>query len=672
MVGKFLTLAMMSASNVFCSQVEYQLNDEKVTETVRDGDVPFIAGHNVVFINGQTYDINSIVLSGSRVKWYVKDVVIPQNIVKIPVSAFADCLNLQVVTFESGSHLAEIGNCAFYRCQSLMSTIIPKGVTSLGDEAFYGCNKLACVVFEPGSELSRIGASAFSGCTPLSSIAIPNGVTHIGRDAFCGCSLRAIVIPSSVTSLSGFNQCKELAKVTFEAGNNLTEIGEQAFNGCYTLDTITIPKSVVMLGAAAFNSCHGLANVTFEAGSRLDRIKSCAFGWCSSLSSITIPDSVTCIEASAFCECPLREIVIPSSVTSLSGFGQCRELASVTFEKGNNLTEIGMYAFIGCTSLATIAIPKSVVTLGKHAFSNCTNLTSVTFEQGSRLNEIQSCAFSSCDQLTTITLPDGITSIGWDAFSGSALQSINIPDRVTSLSHTFNGCESLSIVTFTPNSQLRKIGDATFRCCSRLQSINIPKHVKHIRKNAFNRYVWYKKLPVTEAIGESITITFDPDSELQTIGDRAFYACNLDDITIPKNVVSIAAQAFGNCTNLSSVTFDQGSPERRLTIEDEAFIRCNSLQEIHIPGCVVDIKPSTFRNCTSLRTVTIESRDTNIASGAFRDCPLRTITFGFEIGGSDFASFLMATFGAQPGCTVYFNDKTCKCDATNGWIEQPQ
>ena len=39
------------------------------------------------------------------------------------------------------------------------------------------------------------------------------------------------------------------------------------------------------------------------------------------------------------------------------------------------MTKIGDYAFFGCTSLTSIAIPDSVTTIGNGAFSYCDTLT---------------------------------------------------------------------------------------------------------------------------------------------------------------------------------------------------------------------------------------------------------------------------------------------------------
>ena len=98
------------------------------------------------------------------------------------------------------------------------------GITEIGDEAFYECDTLTSVVIPDG--VTRIGDYAFYGCRSLTSVSIPDSVTEIGDGAFAGCDklpdapgqdaetqpvLGDYVLPDSDTryltayDLSGFN-----------------------------------------------------------------------------------------------------------------------------------------------------------------------------------------------------------------------------------------------------------------------------------------------------------------------------------------------------------------------------------------------------------------------------------------------------------------------------------
>ena len=84
-------------------------------------------------------------------------------------------------------------------------------------------------------------------------------VTAIGDDTFNGCTgLESITIPNSVTSIGykAFYGCVSLESVNIP--NSVTSIGYAAFENCTTLTSIVIPNSVTKFIVSTSSSVHPL------------------------------------------------------------------------------------------------------------------------------------------------------------------------------------------------------------------------------------------------------------------------------------------------------------------------------------------------------------------------------------------------------------------------------
>ncbi len=291
--------------------------------------------------------------------------------------------------------VTSIGCYAFQHLSNLTSVTIAEGVASISEGAFTMCDSLTHVAL-PDSLIS-IGYDAFHSCPSLTHITLPENLISIGLGAFASCGLESIIIPDSVTSLGEYDyfgglegtffDCNSLISAVIGKGvksipygafwgsgfkhitipDNVIIIGDSAFSGCDSLESINIPDSVTSIGEAAFCDCSSLKGITIP--DSVTSIGEAAFCGCSSLKSITIPDSVTSIGDHTFDNCSsLESVTIPDNVTSIGdlAFYNCSSLESVTIP--DNVTSIGDYAFLSCSSLQSVIIPRSVSSIGDGAF----------------------------------------------------------------------------------------------------------------------------------------------------------------------------------------------------------------------------------------------------------------------------------------------------------------
>ena len=93
--------------------------------------------------------------------------------------------------------------------------------------------------------------------------------------------------------------------------------------------------SVKSIGQNAFNSCTGLKSVTI--GNGVISIGTSAFASCTGLTSVTIGSGVTNIGDTVFYSCKLTSITIPGGVNRIGKnvFGYNGTLNSVTFENAD-------------------------------------------------------------------------------------------------------------------------------------------------------------------------------------------------------------------------------------------------------------------------------------------------------------------------------------------------
>lgn len=247
-------------------------------------------------------------------------------------------------------------------------------------------------------------------------VEIPDGIAGIEREAFEGCtSIRSVSIPASVTSLHyTFLNCTSLERVYLSEG--IVDI-QGAFEGCTSLKNVNLPDGIVDIGWA-FVNCSALTSISLP-----DSVKyvNGAFAGCSSLTSVNLPDGIAELSRTFYGCAALQSVVVPDSVTVINdgAFYNCKSLSAITLSK--NLVGIDMLAFSGAGGLTEIHFPYSLTWIGERAFQDCTGLKSITLP--SQLSDIEEQAFWGCDSLRSVVMlnPKG-TGIGSIPFpSGTTL-----------------------------------------------------------------------------------------------------------------------------------------------------------------------------------------------------------------------------------------------------------
>ena len=571
-------------------------------------------------------------------------------------------------------------------------------VTSIGSYAFSGCSSLTSITI-PGS-VSNIGVCAFDCCKGLMSITIPESVTGIGGYAFSGCSgLTSITIPESVTSIEDgvLINCCSLSTINVDPDNpnydsryncnaiiesssniliagcvntviheSVTSLGFDAFYGCTSLTSITLPESITSIGRFAFASS-GLKSITIPRS--VINIEDVVFIGCSELTTINvdpnnevydsrnncnaiiesssntliagcvntiIPEGITCIGENAFTTSGLTTMTIPEGVKSIGSYAFyiCSSLTSITIP--GSVSSIGVSAFDGCKGLISITIPESVTNIGVQAFSNCIRLTSINVDPENAVYDsrdncnaiIESSSNALIAGCTHTIIPESVTSIGEGAFFGcTGLKSITIPESVTSIGdYAFIDCSNLTSITI-PES-VTSIGEGAFWSCEGLLKVTFLPSTPPVSVNGFlsgNRCPIYVPSESVEAYktadvwsGYADRIRAIP--VIENSNNEIWYTSSDGNIITPYNADAFDAVLLSNTyeNGKGVMTFD--APITSIGSSAFSNSNCRRLTSITIPESVTSIGSSAFFGCTGLTSITIPEGVLIIKNGAFTSC----------------------------------------------------
>ncbi len=350
-------------------------------------------------------------------------------------------------------------------------------------------------------------------------------------------------------------------------GKAVSTILNDAFKGNENLKTVTIPKSIVNIGASAFFGCKNLKEANLPDG--LLDIGASAFSGCEKLSAVVIPETVKTIGAQAFYMCTgVEGITLPDKDISIGGsafFGTAycdnaenRDAGALFIGKhlidlrDANVTDytvkddtltVANFAFSTCTALKSVNIPDSVMSLGNSAFAGCRALEAVNWSENTALCRIGEGAFSGCTALKSVSLPRGVDTVEKE---------------------TFKDCTALTSVTLgSTDSQLKVIGEKSFSGCTALAEITLPGSVEEIKASAFSGCTALEEVEISAEEGNE-----GNEAKLKVIGDEAFAGCEkMARITLPLSLCEIGKRAFADCTALAEINYPDTEKEWKKNVQ---------------------------------------------------------------------------------------------------------
>ncbi len=628
-----------------------------------------------------------------------------------PIAVFSGQKQITSIVISEG--IETIGYGCFNECDSLRYIEIPSSVTYVNRMAFQYCDNLEEVKFIPRTDDTEVVLDkiVFNQNPKLSKITLPNNLKNIDNNCFYkNPNLRTIDIPNSVTSIgiNAFQGCSVLTSLYFEEGTNITSIGQQAFYQCGNLTSI---------GSFAYSSDNYVDESTRQTST---------YGF-----DMTYMGDLELIAHAAFAQSGLNKVVIPSTVSSLSGgnspessgkvFQECTKLVEVEFKSNTRLDVIPIQTFQYCASLQVVKQIPLVSTIcawafdkcaslhtittvddatqyvvnvpgtdiGKQAFSSCTKLTKVVLI-GTPENILQN-TFASCEKLETVDfgtatpemidrfafahcdalkyslingthynyfkIPEGVKFIGHGAFYDSlGLVDVELPSTLVQSfegsadgetnygidSFAFQACLNLKTVTLHGSSasgSLQTLASSVFNGCTNLEKVVIPNNIKTLGNNLFNGCKKITQITNDSSVSNGVIILSGTNDlvinqqsfanctglqsinfgRIQTIGNRAFQGCaGLTTITLPKTVTSIGAYAFQDCTALTTLTYANDTP--LTAVSENMFQGCTSLTTVNIPATIKTIGPCAFFNCYKFNQASITANVTTIRNNAFWNC----------------------------------------------------
>ena len=527
----------------YINKMYYQVDFANHTAAILDYSQEDYTNEQTITIDNQTYAVTAI---GTR--------------------AFMN--HPEMEDFKIPTTVISIGDYAFQGC-ALSSIVIPKGVTSIGNSAFYGCNNLTSVrVFASvpvainnntfsnrgsatlhvpaGSKDAYVAAAFWTQFGNIEEGVVPQPIS------FADDNMKALCVANWDLDGDGELSTAEASEVTnfgdvfknnrtitsfdeLQYFTSLTSIGEQTFQYCTALTSVTIPSWITTIGESAFNNCTGLLRVNIP---DLE-------AWCNTNFTSSDSNPLTYAHYLYLDGERIDDLVIPSSVEYLSS-----------------------YSFYG-GRFSSVAIPGATRFLGQYQFSR-TQIGELT------LTVITSKGSFSYATIDHLVISPSVTRAGDGAFYSAKIENLEIPYSEKELEYesgyNYDAMfEDATIGTAVVDRHIVPSFDG-----SHIESTFKYANITQLTVGPHSLY-WSDWLcascRITDLFFDGIT-----DISINAFYPNSSYQNTITNIHLPQGLTSIGSNAFYNCS-FSSVIIENEIP---LEIDENTF-RGRTSATLYVP-----------------------------------------------------------------------------------------
>lgn len=588
--GEYGTLAPCDYDeNGICKNCELPIPTEGLAFTLTDGGYAYeLLGAGVstdTEISVPAYYKGLPVVRVAAIAFYgnktVTKIYLPNTVREIGSEAFCDASNLTYV--RAGAALESIEKSAFASCTSLLAL-----------------DRATC--------LRKIGANAFYNCTSLASAPLCDTLEEVGDGAFYGAQALTFTEFSHTRYLGSPNNAylylyrvSDLYLESYEIHPDCRFIANGAFRNCEKVTEITIPDSVIGIGASAFEKCKGLLSVKIGNGVRV--IPDSAFSYCTHLQTATLGDNVTHIEYCAFYYCErLQTLTVPDTLIYVNASAltyaynlNYNKNADGHWYLGNGHNPYVLFVSVGGSNTrVTERIEDGCRVIAHGAFFH-TKTRLQTLILPASLKGIVAGAFNMASipsEVLFLGTPDDWAMIHFSGYSANPITEKNEDGKYPTLS--FNG-EVAKDLTF---STATAINPYAFYKCQTIESVTLGPQLTYVGTNAF----------------ADSSITSLVSLGTKEIGYGAFYNCKaLEEVTLAETTEIIEADAFRDCDALEEITL----PDRVQKIGTYLFQSCDALKSVTLGERISYLSPYLFEYCYSLETVNVRGVLRGAGNGPF-------------------------------------------------------